>query len=50
MSISRWACDKLVGTSTLKPYGIDHKISTLDLTDLQLKDDYDNVNNEICID
>lgn len=50
VSISRWACDKLVGTSTLKPYGIDHKISTLDLTDLQLKDDYDNVNNETCID
>lgn len=50
VSISRWACDKLNETNALKTYGIDHKISTLDLTDLQLKDDYDNVNNETCID
>lgn len=50
VSISRWACDKLNETNALKTYGIDHKISTLDLTDLQLKDDYDNVKNETCID
>lgn len=50
VSISRWACDKLNETNALKTYGIDNKISTLDLTDLQLKDDYDNIKNETCID